>query len=60
MIRRWLQARREAKIIQALVLLKMEELRRTPSETTLLKSLPYFCKGEDCETCCCDLGQDCD
>lgn len=60
MISRWLQARREAKIVQALVLLKMEELRRITTETTLLKSPPYYCKGDDCDSCHCDCGPDCD
>lgn len=60
MIQRWLQRRRERKIIQALTLLAFERISRMTSEEILLKSRPADCYGDDCSKCECDFGPDCD
>lgn len=59
MIQRWLQRRRERKIIQALTLLAFERISRMTSEEILYKSRPADCYG-DCAECECDFGPDCD
>ena len=59
MIERWREARRERRILKALVILAVEKVRVTQKET-LFKSKPFDCYGDDCDNCECDFGPDCD
>lgn len=60
MIQRWLQNRRERKIVEALTYLALEKIKKMTSEEILLKSKPANCYGDDCSKCECDFGPDCD
>jgi hypothetical protein len=59
MIQRWREARRERRILKAMVILAVEGVRVTHKEI-LFKSKPADCYGEDCDNCECDFGPDCD